>query len=150
MLKPDAERSKRQECGVLRDDKGAGVNQTFVLLIEDNPEICKLLEILVRRLGGESRSAASLHEAALLLKTTPVRLAFVDYILADGIGIGLAAEIKASNPGARVVLLTARNEPTLLDDVAKAGFDAYLAKPFTLEAIAREFALSAPAEGASA
>lgn len=125
------------------------MNKVFVLLIEDNAEICKLLEILVRRLGGEPRTAVSLQEAAVLIKTTPVRLAFVDYILADGIGLGLAAEIKASNPGARVVLLTARGESSLLDEVAKAGFDAYVAKPFTVEAIAREFALSAPAADAS-
>ena len=125
------------------------MNKTFVLLIEDNAEIRKLLEILVRRLGREPRSAASLQEAALLLKTTPVRLAFVDYLLPDGVGLALASEIKERNPGARVVLLSAGDESVLRDDVAKAGFDAYVAKPFTLEAIAREFALSAPAADAS-
>jgi DNA-binding response OmpR family regulator len=130
--------------------KGMECKKTVVLLIEDNAEIRKLLEILVRRLGGEPISAASVREAALLIMTTPMRLAFVDYLLPDGIGLALASEIKARNPGARVVLLSARDESVLRDDVAKAGFDSYVAKPFTLEAIAREFALSVSAAGALA
>ena len=126
------------------------MKKTVVLLIEDNAEIRKLLEILVRRLGGEPISAASVREAALLIMTTPMRLAFVDYLLPDGTGLALASEIKARNPGARVVLLSARDESVLRDDVAKAGFDSYVAKPFTLAAIAREFALSVSAAGALA
>ena len=126
------------------------MDKPSVLLTEDMPDILKLLEILVKRAGGTPASATTLAESRALIKSTPIELAFIDYTLPDGCGLDLCADIKARNPAARVVLLTAHSEHSIVDKTAFAKLDAYLHKPFTLDAIEKEFAFMRPRSSAPA
>ncbi len=111
---------------------------TRILLIEDEPEMARLVAGNLTR-AGLLVDVAGTHEMALAtLAAARFSLVLLDRGLPDGEGLTLLPAIRASQPGAPVILLTAQDR---LDDKVRgldAGADDYLTKPFfTDELMAR-------------
>ncbi len=100
----------------------------YALLVDDEPEICLLLANILRRTGTECAIAHSLEAGRAALLTTHFDAVFLDVHLPDGLGYDLIAEIKASQPGARAIAISAMdNERTR---AVAAGADLFVSKPF--------------------
>jgi len=65
-------------------------------------------------------------------------VAVLDLVLPDGYGSDPIGELRRSNPGVSVVLLSAAMGPGDLDEPAKAGADAVLEKAESIPTIAEE------------
>ncbi len=109
---------------------GAGNGMTRILLIEDEPEMAKLVAGNIAKAGFLVDRAGSCEEARLSLEVARYGLVLLDRRLPDGDGLSLLAVVRARQPGTPVILLTALDQ---LDDKVHgldAGADDYLTKPF--------------------
>lgn len=105
----------------------------FILIVEDEPDIQRLLELNLQRLGLRARCAGSGSAAWELLRAgPPPDLVLLDLMLPDLSGLELCRRIRADARLAHVpvVMLTARGDE--IDRVVglSVGADDYVAKPF--------------------
>jgi two-component system response regulator QseB len=115
----------------LEDD---GSDQIRVLLVEDHALFRQALSLLLYRCQQmEVIQAGTLAEARLLLGGVDV--VALDNVLPDGAGVELIGDVRSSNPGASVLLLSDAPDSANSEPALEAGADALLSKvesPFTI------------------
>ncbi|PQZ70446.1 DNA-binding response regulator [Achromobacter sp. MYb9] len=102
-----------------------------VLLVEDEPLVCRRLEGLLLQLGYQPDAlvyAGSLVEARACLANQPVALALVDLGLPDGSGIDLIAEMHAADPGLAILVISAWCTEDAILAALRAGATGYVLK----------------------
>jgi DNA-binding response OmpR family regulator len=104
-----------------------------VLVVEDDTQLANLLERVFREEGHDVALARDLAHAQTALANGSFELVVLDWMLPDGDGLELCAELRDRKPQLAVLMLTARGE--VQDRVAglRAGADDYLNKPFEIE-----------------
>jgi len=115
-----------------------------ILILDDDPVNRSLIKAIVGRssepalTGAVLREAGSLAEARAALAAEPIDLLLLDVQLPDGLGLELAAELRASG-GRRpaIVALTASVLPADQQAALSAGCDAFLAKPYPADDLVR-------------
>ncbi len=116
-----------------------------VLVVDDEPGICRALSGFLDASGHRALTAASAEEALALLDGTCPDVAFVDLRLPGMDGLSLMREIRRIHPSVRIVMITAFGDVDIAIEATQAGAYAYLPKPFDLEEAGRlvERAMSA-------
>ncbi len=105
------------------------MEQRRILIVDDDPEICALLERLFVRYGYAARHAGSGREAAASLASGPVDLAIVDLCLPDTDGISLIESLRgAGDPG--IILISGLGDPSDRIAALEVGADDFVVKPF--------------------
>lgn len=102
-----------------------------VLLVEDEPLVCRRLEGLLLQLGYQPDAlvfASSLAEARACLAGQPVALALVDLGLPDGSGIDLIAEMHAADPALAILVISAWCTEDAILSALRAGATGYVLK----------------------
>jgi two-component system, OmpR family, KDP operon response regulator KdpE len=114
-----------------------GERRTILLIEDEVPNRALARAVLARstdpRVAGiELLEAPNLARARELLASDHVDLVLLDVRLPDGDGLSLAAELRASSPAQRpiVVVLSASVLPSERDAALRSGADAFLAKPY--------------------
>jgi len=102
-----------------------------VLLVDDDPELCRLVGTALRREGHVVRSAESLAAARKALGDGP-DVVVLDLDLPDGSGLALCHELRRAGRSVPVLILTASGQTSARVDGLDAGADDYLVKPFAL------------------
>jgi two-component system, OmpR family, response regulator len=116
--------------------------RTSLLVVEDDPDLRRLLREGLEREGFEVETAATGREAVAAGESTRPALLVVDIGLPDADGRDVCQALRARGLKAPVLFLTARD--ALTDRLAgfSAGGDDYLVKPFAFaELVARLRAL---------
>lgn len=101
-----------------------------ILLVEDEPEMARLVSSLVSNAGFGVDHVDTLSEATEVVRQIPYDLVLLDRRLPDGDGMTLVSTVRRSNPGIRVLMLTARDAIEDLVTGLDYGADDYLTKPF--------------------
>lgn len=120
-----------------------------LLLVDDDPDLLKLLSMRLGAAGYKVTAVASAEEALSQLAVARPQLVVSDVRLPGRDGLQLFDDIRARHPALPVILLTAHG--TIPDAVAATarGVFTYLTKPFDgkelLEKIAQALSLAAPA-----
>ncbi len=104
-----------------------------ILLIDDESEICLLLQAILARQGFHSTSAHSLKEARQSLKSARFDGVFLDVNLPDGRGYELIPELKMMYPSIRVIVISAMDQER--HGAMNAGADLFIPKPLDLRTI---------------
>lgn len=102
-----------------------------VLLVEDEPLICRRLEGLLLQLGYAPEAlvfAGTLAQARECLASQPFALALVDLGLPDGNGTDLIAEMHAEDPGLAILVISAWSTEDAILAALRAGATGYLLK----------------------
>ncbi|KGD90737.1 LuxR family transcriptional regulator [Achromobacter sp. RTa] len=102
-----------------------------VLLVEDEPLICRRLEGLLLQLGYAPEAlvfASTLAQARACLASQPVALALVDLGLPDGNGTELIAEMHAADPGLAILVISAWSTEDAILAALRAGATGYVLK----------------------
>lgn len=110
-----------------------------VFLLEDHSWFRRALVDLLEReadleVVGE---AGSLSEArdSVTDKTRRIDLALIDLLLPDGIGTDLIGDLRRTNPGVPVLVLTVAKGPDLYAWVRSMGADELISKDASVEEI---------------
>jgi len=113
-----------------------------VLVVEDHEETRGTIEAILREAGYAVVQAGTIAEARGLLQPGGIAVIVLDWMLPDGSGPDLSAELRAGGDSTPILMLTAR--AGVEDRVVglDAGADDYLKKPFAAaELVARVRAL---------
>ncbi len=105
------------------------------LIVDDEANIRKVLNRLLREQGMEVAECATLAEADRQLADGVYDLAIVDIRLPDGSGIDLLKKLKALHAETAVLIITAFASTATAIDAMKAGAYDYVTKPFNLDEI---------------
>ena len=106
-----------------------GPTTARVMLVEDHLSFRQALSFLLSREPDLEvvAQAGSLSEARQKLDT-PVDVAVLDLSLPDGDGSDLIGELRQTNAGISILVLTMTLGPSHLEEVLKAGADGVLHK----------------------
>jgi CheY-like chemotaxis protein len=103
-----------------------------ILVIDDDPEVCQLMHVLLRRIGVQSQSAATAERAEQLLRDLPSPDGIIlDLMLPHRSGLEVLSWLRA-RPALRdipVAVLTACTETSIQRQVMALGACAFLTKP---------------------
>jgi DNA-binding response OmpR family regulator len=104
-----------------------------VLIIDDELDICLLLQAFLKKNDFSAYYACRLEEgAAQLFKTTPDIL-ILDNNLPDGYGIEHIETFKRKFPHLKLIMISAMSE--IKEAALDKGADYFLKKPFSLKKI---------------
>lgn len=115
-----------------------------ILIIEDDPALCELLDYNLCAAGYDVAKASSAEEGQLLLSEQDFDLLVLDWMLPDMSGIELCAALRRSGRQANlaILMLTARGEEADRIRGLTTGADDFVVKPFSVpELLARVSAL---------
>jgi DNA-binding response OmpR family regulator len=104
-----------------------------VLIVDDEPNLCRILEAKLRRNGCNVDTAHVAASAWPLLLANRYAVVFLDLRLPDGDGLDLLPRFKSIAPNTAFVTMTAYEEPDLTRRCIQAGADQVLFKPFELD-----------------
>jgi two-component system response regulator HydG len=106
-----------------------------ILIIDDDVDICQLLDRLFRRKGHQSAFMISGRKALDYLKDNKTDIVFCDFRLPDTNGRDLLQKIKEINPAIQVIIITGYSDVKTAVDVIKNGAFDYITKPLLPEEI---------------
>lgn len=111
------------------------MKQTTVLIVEDNALNAELLRDLLRYKGYRTLESATAADGLRLVRETFPDLVLMDVRLPDMSGIEAVGRLRA-DPAVDhipVVAVTASAMKGDVEAIMAAGFDAFVAKPFSLK-----------------
>jgi len=103
-----------------------------ILIIEDDPNIRKLLRVNLVKRGYTISEAGDSHQAIALFQELPVDLVILDLVLPGLSGVDICAWIRTRSD-VPIIVLSARLEEDLKVAALDAGADDYVTKPFGIE-----------------
>lgn len=105
-------------------------NSVQVLVVEDEQEIRELMALHLLRQGYRVTECASAEEALHEMNCQSFSLFVLDWMLPGLSGVEIVDRIKSKNPGASVLMVTAKTEPQDIVSGLEKGADDYMTKPF--------------------
>lgn len=127
-------------------------NVPHVLIVEDDPDMSRVLTHLFRRRGYQAVSTRDVHAALATATRSAPDAVVLDLRLAADSGLSLIRPMRAINPAMKILVLTGYASIRTAVDAIKLGADHYLAKPADVGAILAALGLGHPAgsDGAKA
>lgn len=106
-----------------------------LLIIDDDNDICQLLERALAREGHHVYSVTSARKALAFLKENETDLIFCDYRLPEASGKDLLLSVKEQYPQVQVIIMTAYSDVKVAVDVIKSGAYNFMLKPLVMEEV---------------
>jgi two-component system, OmpR family, KDP operon response regulator KdpE len=103
-----------------------------ILIVEDDPNIRKLVRVNPVKRGYSVSEAGDSHQAMALFQEAPVDLVVLDLMLPGLSGVDVCKWIRARSD-VPIIILSARLEEDLKVAALDAGADDYVTKPFGQE-----------------
>jgi two-component system OmpR family response regulator len=101
-----------------------------VLIIEDEGDMCLLLNILLNGEDMELDHVQSILAAEEYLKTEEPAVVILDNKLPDGFGVDYITFLKKNHPSIKIIMISGY-DPSVKDVAMENGADVFLEKPFT-------------------
>ena len=113
------------------------VGQPLVLIVDDDPDLCRSLRDVLCDRGYRVCLAHDESAAAAHLRDTSFRVVLIDMRLPQGDGAGVYRLVREVNPQARTVVITGhRGEmERRVEEVLQQGADAVCYKPFEVSGL---------------
>ena len=105
-----------------------------VLLIEDEGEMCLLLNLILDHEGLNIDHVKTLASADAYLEKRLPALILLDNRLPDGFGLDYLGQLKKRYPWIKVIIISGV-DAAAADFALEMGADAFLSKPFTKAAL---------------
>ena len=111
------------------------MNAARALVVDDEPDICELLDITLARMQIEVKAAANIAQARRLLASHAFDLCLTDMRLPDGDGLDLVEHIQQLYPALPVAVITAHGSMDAAIRALKNGAFDFLTKPVDLSVL---------------
>ncbi len=102
------------------------------LIVDDEPDICELLELTLNRMDIDTLSAGDLKTAYKLLNENNISICLTDMRLPDGNGIELVKKIQQQASHIPVAMISAHGNMDTAIEALKAGAFDFVSKPLEL------------------
>src|SRR5579875_3603146 len=107
-----------------------------ILVIDDEPNICRMLQLTLRAAGHEVEVAYDgLEGIAKFGNGEAWDLVLLDQRMPDVEGLYVLKELKERNPDAKIIMITAFGTIDLAVSAMKLGATDFLRKPFTAKTL---------------
>ncbi len=103
-----------------------------ILVIDDEEEICQLLQVALEMTGHQVFYSTSATGGLELARREPIDLAIVDMVMPNLDGLAVLEELQTTHPDIFVIVATGLHSTALLRKALEAGAFGVLSKPFTL------------------
>jgi len=104
-----------------------------VLIVDDESDICELIEITLMRMGIDSESALNLGDAKKCLANSQFNLCITDMRLPDGNGIELVEYVHQHYNHLPIAVITAHGNMESAVKALKAGAFDFVSKPVDIQ-----------------
>ena len=107
--------------------------QAPILVVDDEPEMCWILENIIRKTGLACMTALSAREAMSLTESNQFSMTFLDAKLPDIDGLELARKLRKTNAHLPIVIVSGYfypDDPTIERVLQEGLIDAFVGKPF--------------------
>ncbi|MEP7277377.1 MAG: response regulator [Bacteroidota bacterium] len=101
-----------------------------VLIIDDEEELCMLMEMVLEREHFLAQSIHNLEDALHVVERLKPDYIFLDNHLPDGKGVNFIKKMIDVYPQVKIVMMTAHNDKLLTEKAMKEGASYFLHKPF--------------------
>ena len=109
------------------------MSERLVLVVDDDDTIRRLVRIILEADGWRVLEAANGEEALQRLSADAPPFVVLDVMMPGVDGMEVLRRMRAINDEAKIVMLTAKDDPEILTAAEEAGAAAYLTKPFSAE-----------------
>ena len=106
---------------------------TPILVVDDEPEMCWILENIIRKTGLACRTAMNAREAMALTKSNTFGMVFLDAKLPDIDGLELARKLRKTNAHLPIVIVSGyfyQDDPPIERVLQEGLIAAFVGKPF--------------------
>lgn len=103
---------------------------TKILVVEDEGDICLLLELLLADRKKVIDHVHNLTDAKAFIEREQPMLVLLDNRLPDGLGIDFIGYLKLEYPQIKIIMITGA-DGIAEDAVLATGADRFISKPFT-------------------
>ena len=104
-----------------------------ILVVDDEPDIRRLLSLTVERMGYSAETASTIKNAETALSSGTYQLCLTDLKLPDGSGIELVEKIQADSSNTPVIVITAHGSMDTAIKAMKSGAFDFINKPVDLK-----------------
>ena len=103
-----------------------------IVVVDDDPEILKLITMLLRRIGADSKAFHDGHEALEYLSNETPDLIILDLMLPKMDGFDVLRQVRSQIRFRRVpvLILSAKTDAGSIRDGLEQGADGYVTKPY--------------------
>ena len=111
-----------------------------ILIVDDEPEMCWILESIIRKAGFTSLTALSAREAISLTKSNKFSRAFLDAKLSDIDGLELARQLHNANIHLPIIIVSGyfyQDDQSIRDALQSGVITGFIGKPFDNDEIVR-------------
>ncbi|MBU9888250.1 MAG: response regulator [Candidatus Omnitrophica bacterium] len=110
-----------------------------VLIIDDEPEICKMVTDFLMDAGYAASYALNGPDGLRAIAQDPPTLVLLDVGLPGMDGVAVMRAIHEKNPSLAVVILTGYKDNDIVKKLIEYGACEYLTKPINLETLLEQF-----------
>lgn len=104
-----------------------------ILIVEDDPQIAKVLRLNLKLSGHETEAVTTVQEAWDILRRDHFDLLCLDIGLPDGSGIDLCEKVRSNGDETPILFMSARTDEATVVKGITTGADDYIRKPFGME-----------------
>jgi len=108
----------------------AAVRRERLLVIDDDPGLAEVIELLLEREGYAVQHASTMKRGVELAGSGEFELVVTDLKLPDGTGLDAIQRIRAERPGLPIIMITSYSSLESAIAALRAGAVDYIIKPF--------------------
>jgi DNA-binding NtrC family response regulator len=109
------------------------LNAKPILIVDDDSEILRVLEIFLKKLGCESDTSLTAESALVKARTNEYEAILLDIMLPDGDGVDVLKQIHKVSPEIPVIMITGVKDIQIATECMRSGAVDYITKPFDME-----------------
>jgi DNA-binding response OmpR family regulator len=113
----------------------AHAGMTKILIIDDDPDVRTVMNILMKKNGYEVETASRREEALEKLEEFHPSVVLLDVLLSGADGRELCREIKATPRFKNVPVIMFSAHPGAADNISSYGADEFITKPINSESL---------------
>ena len=108
-------------------------NAKPILIVDDDPEIIRVLEIFLEKIGCESDTALTAEDALAKARSGQYEAILLDIMLPDGDGVDVLKQLHKVSPEIPVIMITGVKDIQIATECMRSGAVDYITKPFDME-----------------
>ena len=102
----------------------------LVLIVDDDLEICNILQQMISSLGIRAESVSNPLQVINLVKSSFYNVILLDIIMPEKSGLDLFPEIVEVSPDTKIIIITAFGDNNLAIRALRLGAFDFMVKPF--------------------